>query len=130
MQPLSPSLQRRQSSVKLLSACGHPTHDTSHLVLHCSATDSLRRTLFGDSFTIHDLWSLGGLPDFSGSMVFRHFSKVVGCSNKELDKLKCLHDLQASTHLRALRWAQVVVRTRKLMQTTISFRNVACKPAL
>ena len=28
------------------SACGHSSQDTSHLILHCSATDSLRRSLF------------------------------------------------------------------------------------
>ena len=32
------------------SACGHPTHDTSHFILHCSATNSFRRLNFGDSF--------------------------------------------------------------------------------
>ena len=31
------------------SACGHPSQDTSHLILHCPDTDSLRRSLFGDS---------------------------------------------------------------------------------
>ena len=28
------------------SACGHSFQDTSHLILHCPATDSLRRSLF------------------------------------------------------------------------------------
>ena len=31
------------------SACGRSSQDTSHLILHCPATDSLRRSLFGDS---------------------------------------------------------------------------------
>ena len=39
------------------SACGHSSQDTSHLILHCPATDSLRRSLFGDSLSLHDLWS-------------------------------------------------------------------------
>ena len=39
------------------SACGHSSQDISHLILHCSATDSLRRTLFGDSLSLYDLWS-------------------------------------------------------------------------
>ena len=39
------------------SACGHSSQDTSHLVLHCPATDSLRRSLFGDSLSLYDLWS-------------------------------------------------------------------------
>ena len=39
------------------SACGHPSQDISHLILHCPATDSLRHSLFGDSLSLHDLWS-------------------------------------------------------------------------
>ena len=39
------------------SACRHPSQDTSHLILHCPATDSLRRSLFGDSLSFYDLWS-------------------------------------------------------------------------
>ena len=39
------------------SDCGHSSQDTSHLILHCQATDSLRRSLFGDSLSLYDLWS-------------------------------------------------------------------------
>ena len=39
------------------SACGHPSQDISHLILHCPATCSLRRSLFGDSLSLYDLWS-------------------------------------------------------------------------
>ena len=39
------------------SACGHPSQDISHLILHCLATDSLRHSLFGDSLSLYDLWS-------------------------------------------------------------------------
>ena len=39
------------------SACGHSSLDTSHLILHCPATDFLRRSLFGDSLSLYDLWS-------------------------------------------------------------------------
>ena len=39
------------------SACGHSPHDTSHLSLYCPATDSLRRSLFGDSLSLYNLWS-------------------------------------------------------------------------
>ena len=39
------------------SACGHPSQDISHLILHCPPTDSLRRSLFGDSLSLYDLWS-------------------------------------------------------------------------
>ena len=39
------------------SACGHPSQDTSHLILHCPTTDSLRRLLLGDSLSLYNLWS-------------------------------------------------------------------------
>ena len=39
------------------SACGHSSQDISHLILHCPATDSLRRSFFGDSLSLYDLWS-------------------------------------------------------------------------
>ena len=39
------------------SACGHSSQDIFHLILHCPATDSLRRSLFGDSLSLYDLWS-------------------------------------------------------------------------
>ena len=39
------------------SACGHSSQDTFHLILHCPASDSLRRSLFGDSRSLYDLWS-------------------------------------------------------------------------
>ena len=39
------------------SACGHSSQDTSYLIVHCPATDSLRRSLFGDSLSLYDLWS-------------------------------------------------------------------------
>ena len=37
------------------SACGHSFQDTSHLILHCPATDCLCRSLFGDSLSLYDL---------------------------------------------------------------------------
>ena len=39
------------------SACGHSSQDTSDLVLDCPATDSFRRSLFGDSLSLYDFWS-------------------------------------------------------------------------
>ena len=39
------------------SACGHSSQDTSHLILHRPATDSLHRSLFGDSLSLYDFWS-------------------------------------------------------------------------
>ena len=57
------------------SACGQSSQDTSHLILHCPATDSLLRSLFGDSLSLYDLWSrpwgvarllgIHGLPPYS-----------------------------------------------------------------
>ena len=39
------------------SACGNSSQDVSHLILHCPATDSLHRSLFGYSLSLYDLWS-------------------------------------------------------------------------
>ena len=39
------------------SACEHSSQNTSHLILHCPATDCLCRSLFGDSLSLYDLWS-------------------------------------------------------------------------
>ena len=39
------------------SACGHSSQDTSHLILHCPATDSLRRSVFGDFRSLDFFWS-------------------------------------------------------------------------
>ena len=40
------------------SAYGHSPQDTSHLVLHCPATDSLHCSFFGNSLFLRDLWSI------------------------------------------------------------------------
>ena len=39
------------------SACRHSSQDIIHFILYCPATDSLRRSLFGDSLSLYDLWS-------------------------------------------------------------------------
>ena len=39
------------------SACGQSFQDTSHFILHCLDTDSLRHSLFGNSLSFYDLWS-------------------------------------------------------------------------
>ena len=49
-------------------ACGHSSQDTSHLILHCSATDCL--ATLGLFMTFGS--GAGELPGFWGSMVFRH----------------------------------------------------------
>ena len=52
----------------LCSTCGHLSEDTSHLILHCPATDFLTTLcLFTTSGP-----DVGELPGFWGSMVFRH----------------------------------------------------------
>ena len=64
------------------SACGHPSQDISHLILHCPATDSLRRSLFGDSLSLYDLWStpwrVARLLGLHGHPPFPHPSEGVG----------------------------------------------------
>ena len=56
------------------SARGQSSQNTSHFILHCPATNSLRRLFFGDSLSL----SLTSdpdpeeLPGFCSSMVFRH----------------------------------------------------------
>ena len=49
------------------SACGHSSQDTSHIILHCPAMNSLCHSLFGDSLSLYNLWS-----SFWGSMVSCH----------------------------------------------------------
>ena len=39
------------------NTCGHLSQDTTHLILHCPATDSLCCSLFGDSLSLYNLWS-------------------------------------------------------------------------
>ena len=40
------------------SACGHPLQDLNHLLLHCPASEPLRKSIFGSSLSILDLWSI------------------------------------------------------------------------
>ena len=55
------------------SAFGHSSLDTSHVILHCPATYSLRRSLFGDSLSLYHLWSRPwGVAQLLGLHVFRH----------------------------------------------------------
>ena len=46
-----------RSETPSCSACGHPTQDVFHLLLHCPATNSLRLSVFGPNNSIYDLWS-------------------------------------------------------------------------
>ena len=46
------------------SACGHPLQDLNHLLLDCPASEPLRKSIFGSSLSILDLWSRPwGAPD-------------------------------------------------------------------
>ena len=64
------------------SACEHSSQDTSHLILHCPATYSLRRSLFGDSLYLYHLLSkplgVARLLGLHGSLPRPHPSKRVG----------------------------------------------------
>ena len=64
------------------SACGHSSQDISHLILHCPATDFLRRSLLGDSLSLYDLWSrpwgVAWLLGLHGLPPCPHPSKGVG----------------------------------------------------
>ena len=46
-----------RNEIPSCSTCGHSSQDTSHLILHCPATNSLRCLLFGDSLSLYGLWS-------------------------------------------------------------------------
>ena len=76
------------------SVCGHSSQDTSHLILHCPATDSLRRSLFNDSLVFlpsdPGLWEL---PGFWGSMVFRHASISRKGSSKQKQWIHLFNEL-------------------------------------
>ena len=54
------------------STCGHSFQDTFHLILHCPATNSLHRLLFGDCLSTTSGPDAGEFSSFWGSMVFCH----------------------------------------------------------
>ena len=64
------------------SACGHSSQDISDLILHCPGTDSLCRSLFGDSLSLYDLWSrpwgVARLLGLHGLPPCPHLSEGVG----------------------------------------------------
>ena len=49
------SISRKENSA--CSACGHPLQDLNHLLLDCPASEPLRKSVFGSSLSILDLWS-------------------------------------------------------------------------
>ena len=61
------------------SACGHSSQDISYLILHCPATNSLRRSLVGDSLSLYDLWSRHlGSCSASGALWFSAMPPSLG----------------------------------------------------
>ena len=64
------------------SACGHPAQNTSHLILHCPATNSLRRSLFGSFLSLYDLcprpWGVARLLGLHGLPPSTYPSEGVG----------------------------------------------------
>ena len=64
------------------NACGHSSQDISHLILHCPATNCLRRSHFGDSLSLYNLWSrpwgVGRLLGLHGVPPCPHPSEGVG----------------------------------------------------
>ena len=65
------------------SACGHSSkEDVSHLILHCPATDFLRRSLFGDCLSLYDLssrpWKVARLLGLHGLPPCPHPLEGVG----------------------------------------------------
>ena len=49
-------ISRKENSA--CSACGHPLRDLNHLLLDCSASEPFRKSIFGSSLSILDLWSM------------------------------------------------------------------------
>ena len=77
------------------SACEHSSQDTSHLILHYRATDSLRRSLFGDSLSLYDLWSrpwgVARLLGLHGFPPCPHPFEGVGQQQQQRDRMKKSH---------------------------------------
>ena len=102
------------------SACGHSSQDTSHLILHCPAADSLRRSLFGGSLSLYNLfsrpWELSG---FWGSMVFRHASIPRKRSGKQQQQNEITDALLRNKGSKQ-------IQTFLKLQTGIASQSAAC----
>ena len=63
------------------STCEHSSQDTSHLIVQCPATDSLRGSLFGDSVSLRSVvqtWGVAQLLGLHGLPPCPHPSEGVG----------------------------------------------------
>ena len=85
---LSSTLQRTQPSFRLFISLGSAEPrilpaapaDASHLILHWPATDSLRRSLFGNCLSLYDLWGVSRLLGLHGLLPCPQSSEGVGQS--------------------------------------------------
>ena len=88
------------------SASGHSFQNTSHLILHCPATDFLRRSLFVDSMTLYELWSrrwrVAGLLGLHGLPPCPRPSKRSNNNNNNNDNNKTALILQFKINLHPL----------------------------
>ena len=70
------------------SACEHSFHNTSHLILHCPATNSLRCSFFGHYLSLYDFWfrpwGVAQLVGLHGLPPFPHPSEGVGKQQQRL----------------------------------------------
>ena len=87
----------------LCSVCGHPSEDTSHLILYCPVADSLRHSLFGDSLSTTSGPGHGMFPGFWGSMVFHnaHIPQKGSGNNKVFSCTQITFQLKFSKFSRA-----------------------------
>ena len=71
------------------NACGHAAQNTSHLILHCAATNSLRRSLFGSFLSLYDLcsrpWVVSRLLGLHGLPPSAHPSEGSGNNNSKTE---------------------------------------------
>ena len=72
------------------STCGHLSQDTTHVVLHCPSMDSLRRSLFGDTLSLYNLWRVSRFlvlhdlppsPHPSEGIRYQHHRTKTGLTN-------------------------------------------------
>ena len=86
------------------SACRHSSQDTSHLILHCPATNSLRRSLFGDSLSLYDLlcrpWGVARLLGLHGLPLCPIHRKGSGNSNNNNNMSQEVH--KSGSHNKSL----------------------------
>ena len=84
------------------SACGHSSQDTAHLILHCPPADSLRRSLFGDSQNLYDLWSrpwgVARLLRLHGIPPCPHSSEGVGLTTTTTPAIFTTNNIILPTH--------------------------------